>query len=124
MWCFILWKENFHGKASQRKQRTKSTRKSRKVNKNTSVEELCSKLPNEFAKYLNYWRSLNFEDKPWISDLKRLFKKLLQKKGLDPEGKFDWVTKKSKIPQMIEFEEANDDEPDYKKKLKDLLKNK
>ena len=38
--------------------------------KNTPVEELWYKLPKEFAKYLNYWRTLNFEDKPCISDLK------------------------------------------------------
>jgi RNAse (barnase) inhibitor barstar len=77
-------------------------------------------LPKEFVKYLNYCRSLNFEDKPCINDLKRLFKKLLAKKGLEVDGKFDWITKKAKIPQEIEFEEQ-EEEPDYKKKLKDIL---
>ena len=90
--------------------------------KNTPIEELCFKLPKEFAKYLNYWRSLNFEDKPWISDLIRLFKKLTDKKGMEVDGKFDWITKKDKIPLGIENEEGDDEEPDYKKKLKEILK--
>lgn len=81
---------------------------------------MCSKLPKEFVKYLNYCRSLNFEDKPCISDLKKLFKKLLAKKGLEMDNKFDWILKKSKIPQEITFEEDTE-EADYKKKLKALL---
>jgi len=97
-------------------------RRSKTANKNTPIEELCFKLPKEFVKYLNYCRSLNFEDKPCISDLKRLFKKLLVKKGMEVDGKFDWITKKNKIPQGIDFgEPEEEEEPDYKKKLKDIL---
>ena len=100
-----------------------STTRSRNQNKNTPVEELCFKLPKEFVKYLNYWRSLNFEDKPCISDLIRLLKKLSEKKGYDKEGKFDWINKKEKIPSGVEGggEENDDEEPDYKKKLKEIL---
>ena len=92
----------------------------RKRNRDTPIEELCAKLPKEFVKYLNYCRSLNFEDKPCISDLKKLFKKLLVKKGLELDNKFDWILKKSKIPQEITFEEDTE-EADYKKNLKALL---
>lgn len=89
--------------------------------RDTPIEDLCSKLPKEFVKYLNYCRSLNFEDKPCISDLKKLFKKLLNKKGLEVDNKFDWALKKSSIPKEITFEEQDDEDADYKKKLKALL---
>ena len=97
-------------------------KRSRNANKNTPVEELCFKLPKEFTKYFNYWRSLTFEDKPCINDLKRLLKKLLSKKGLEMDGRFDWITKKSKIPQEIDYDDNQEEAPDYKKKLMDILK--
>ena len=75
----------------------------------TPIEEMWSKLPKEFAKYMNYWRSLNFEDKPCISDLKNLFKNLLNKKGLEWNNKFDWLSIKTKIPQEVGSEEENDE---------------
>mmetsp|Transcript_22268 Transcript_22268/g.24765 ORF Transcript_22268/g.24765 Transcript_22268/m.24765 type:complete len:81 (-) Transcript_22268:48-290(-) len=78
-------------------------------------------MPREFVKYLNYCRSLNFEDKPCITDLKRLFKKLLTKKGHEFDNKFDWIIKKSKIPKEITFEEQDDEDQDYKDRLKKLL---
>ena len=96
--------------------------KIRDKKKNTPIEDLCVKLPKEFAKYLNYCRSLNFEDKPCISDLKKLFENLLKKKGLENDSKFDWLTKKNKLPKQIEFAEAEEEkEQDYKDKLKKLL---
>ena len=71
----------------------------------TTVETLWEKHPKEFTKYFNYWRSLLFEDKPCISDLKKLFKNLLGKKVDDPELQFDWMRKK--IPREITFEEED-----------------
>lgn len=88
---------------------------------NTPIEDLCSKLPKEFMKYLNYCRSLNFEDKPCISDLKRLFKNLMKKKNYEYDFKFDWIKKKARIPQEIGYESEEEEEPDYKKKLKELF---
>ncbi len=89
---------------------------------NTPIEDLCAKLPKEFAKYLNYCRSLQFEDKPCISDLKRLFKNLLKKKNLEYDFKFDWIKKKAKIPDGIGYGDSeNDEERNYVDKLKDIL---
>lgn len=66
---------------------------------------------------------MNFEDKPCISDLKRLFKNLLKKKNYEYDFKFDWIKKKSRLPQEVGYAESEEeDEPDYKKKLKDLFK--
>lgn len=89
--------------------------------KNTPIEDLCYKLPKEFSKYMNYCRCLNFEDKPCISDLRKLFKNLLNKKGLELNNKFDWMTKNSKIPKELGYEEQEGEDQDYKEKLKALL---
>lgn len=35
--------------------------------------------------------------------------------------KFEWITKKSKLPKEIGYEEQDEEETDYKKKLKDLF---
>ena len=92
---------------------------------NTPIDDLCSKLPKELAKYLNYCRSLQFEDKPCISDLKRLFKNLLKKKNLDYDFKFDWIKKKAKVPQEIGYPDSEEDEElNYKDRLKEILKKK
>ncbi|XP_058515910.1 casein kinase I-like, partial [Ochotona princeps] len=47
----------------------------------TSVESLCKGYPPEFATYLNYCRSLRFEDRPDYAYLRRLFKDLYIRKG-------------------------------------------
>lgn len=53
--------------------------------------------------------------------MKKLFKNLLNKKGLDDTAKFDWMSGKTKIPQAIGVEEQNEDDQDFKQKLKALL---
>lgn len=40
------------------------------------VEVLCKGLPIEFSTYLNYCRSLKFDDKPDYGFLRRNFKEL------------------------------------------------
>lgn len=89
---------------------------------NTSIEELCKGFPDEFAKYLNYCWSLNFEDKPCISDLWRLFKNLMKKKEYEYDYMFDWVLKKSKLKDVAYQDEES--EEDYKKILKEALEGK
>ena len=91
------------------------------MKKNTPMTELWTKLPKEFLKYMNYCRSLNFDDKPCISDLKNLFKNLLNKKGMENNSKFDWLSINTKIPREIASDEENDEKVDYKEKLKLLF---
>ena len=55
------------------------------------VEQLCYGLPSEFASYLNYCRSLRFEDRPDYSHLRKMFKELLVKEGFEYDYAFDWV---------------------------------
>ena len=57
----------------------------------TSVDQLCKGFPAEFASYLNYCRSLRFEDKPDYAYLRRLFKDLAVRETHDTsDGIFDW----------------------------------
>ena len=43
----------------------------------TPTEVLCRGFPNEFAIYLNYTRSLRFDDKPDYSYLRKIFRDFL-----------------------------------------------
>jgi serine/threonine protein kinase len=55
-----------------------------------SVEDLCIGFPIEFANFLNYCRSIRFEDKPDYAYLKRLFKELAAKQKFQMDFIFDW----------------------------------
>lgn len=46
-----------------------------------------------FAKYLEYCRSLRFDDKPDYAYLRRLFRDLFYKEGLSPDFVYDWTIK-------------------------------
>eukprot|EP01054_Gregarina_sp_Poly1_P000397 Gregarina_sp_Poly_1__396@NODE_1099_length_5100_cov_249_597059_g753_i1_p2_GENE_NODE_1099_length_5100_cov_249_597059_g753_i1NODE_1099_length_5100_cov_249_597059_g753_i1_p2_ORF_typecomplete_len329_score34_54Pkinase/PF00069_25/4_3e37Pkinase_Tyr/PF07714_17/6_3e21Pkinase_fungal/PF17667_1/3e13Kdo/PF06293_14/8_9e08Kinaselike/PF14531_6/2_8e06RIO1/PF01163_22/3_7e06WaaY/PF06176_11/4_4e06APH/PF01636_23/4_8e03APH/PF01636_23/0_008PIP49_C/PF12260_8/0_066PIP49_C/PF12260_8/3_9e03FTA2/PF13095_6/0_061YrbLPhoP_reg/ len=56
----------------------------------TSVESLCRSFPFEFVTYLNYCRSLRFEDRPDYAYLRRLFKDLFFREGYQYDFIFDW----------------------------------
>lgn len=63
----------------------------------TPIEQLCYGLPAEFASYLNYCRSLRFEDRPDYSHLRKMFKELLVKEGYEYDYAFDWVILNDKL---------------------------
>lgn len=56
----------------------------------TPTESLCRSFPNEFAIYLNYCRSLRFDDKPDYSYLRKLFRDLFVREGFQYDYLFDW----------------------------------
>ncbi|GAA5879815.1 hypothetical protein JCM3774_001391 [Rhodotorula dairenensis] len=56
----------------------------------TPTEYLCRGFPNEFAIYLNYCRSLRFDDKPDYSYLRKLFRDLFVREGFQYDYVFDW----------------------------------
>lgn len=89
--------------------------------RDTPIEDLCEGLPNEFVKYFNYCRALNFEDKPCISDLRKLFKMLMKKKDYEYDYKYDWVIKKESKTKEISPPAPVDD---YKDKLRKKLNQK
>ncbi|KAK4077192.1 hypothetical protein Purlil1_12465 [Purpureocillium lilacinum] len=51
-------------------------------------------LPNEFAVYLNYTRSLRFDDKPDYSYLQNIFKDPFEREGFQDDYDFDWTVQK------------------------------
>jgi len=48
-------------------------------------------FPTEFATYLNYCRSLKFEEKPDYIYLRRLFRDLYIREGYKDDNIFDWT---------------------------------
>jgi len=80
----------------------------------TSIESLTKGLPEEFAIYLNYCRSLKFEEKPDIGYLRKLFKDLFYRMGYEYDFVFDWMVKKNNPTAAIkgsgEGEEAKKEE--------------
>jgi len=57
----------------------------------TPVELLCKGFPSEFASYLNYTRSLRFDDKPDYAYLRKLFRDLFVREGFQYDYVFDWT---------------------------------
>lgn len=62
----------------------------------TATEVLCRGFPNEFAIYLNYCRSLRFDDKPDYSYLRKLFRDLFVREGYQYDYIFDWSVQNTK----------------------------
>ena len=57
----------------------------------TSSEELCKNLPSEFTTYMNYCKSLQFEQMPDYQYLRGLFRDLFEKCGYDNDNMYDWI---------------------------------
>jgi casein kinase I family protein HRR25 len=49
----------------------------------TTIEALTRGLHQEFADYLNYCRKLRFEEKPDYSVLRKIFRDLAGKQGIE-----------------------------------------
>jgi serine/threonine protein kinase len=64
----------------------------------TSTEILCRGFPNEFAIFLNYTRSLRFDDKPDYAYLRKLFRDLFVREGFQYDYVFDWTIFKYVLP--------------------------
>eukprot|EP00754_Rhynchopus_humris_P047375 Rhum_TRINITY_DN6963_c0_g2::Rhum_TRINITY_DN6963_c0_g2_i1::g.21370::m.21370/K02218/CSNK1, CKI; casein kinase 1 len=70
----------------------------------TSIAQLCSGFPQEYANYLNYVRSLRFDDKPDYPVLRQRFRDLLAKEGKECDYVFDWTIKR--IQECVYAEES------------------
>ena len=73
----------------------------------TSVDELCQGFPSEFVTYLNYTRSLAFEERPDYSYLRRLFKELFARSGFELDFLYDWVLLKRRRREEEESKSVN-----------------
>ncbi|KAJ3339656.1 serine/threonine protein kinase [Entophlyctis luteolus] len=60
----------------------------------TPADHLCRGFPNEFVAYLNYTRSLRFDDKPDYSYLRKIFRDLFVREGYHYDYVFDWTVVK------------------------------
>ncbi|KAJ3271105.1 serine/threonine protein kinase [Terramyces sp. JEL0728] len=57
----------------------------------TPTEILCKGFPQEFAIYLNYTRTLRFDDKPDYTYLRKLFRDLFVREMFHYDYVFDWT---------------------------------
>lgn len=62
----------------------------------TSIEELCLDLPEEFSLFMHYCRKLKFEERPDYAYLRKLFKDLFYRQGFEYDYIFDWMILKKK----------------------------
>mmetsp|Transcript_15085 Transcript_15085/g.25810 ORF Transcript_15085/g.25810 Transcript_15085/m.25810 type:complete len:373 (+) Transcript_15085:75-1193(+) len=80
----------------------------------TPVEVLCRGFPAEFSTYLNYTRSLRFDDKPDYAYLKKLFRDLFAREGYSYDCVFDWTI--LKYQEGVQAERPLMSSSDVKKK--------
>ena len=57
----------------------------------------------EFSTYLNYCRSLRFEEKPDYSYLRQLIRNLFHRQGFSYDYVFDWNAMKEVITKNLQF---------------------
>ena len=92
------------------------------------IEVQCSGLPLEFSTYLNYCRSLKFDDKPDYLFLRRMFRELLEKTNQRFDYQYDWtliptsrMIDNGKIKIELRGKEKQN-EPNHLNDLMDVLK--
>ena len=56
-----------------------------------NTEDLCESLPQKFAVYSDYIRSLGFDEKPNYSYLRKNFRNLFVREGFDYDHVYDWT---------------------------------
>jgi len=56
-----------------------------------NVEDLCEGLPQQFAVYFDYIRSLDFDKKPKYAYLRRIFRDIFVREGFDYDHVYDWT---------------------------------
>jgi len=57
----------------------------------TPIDILCKGFPSEFATFMNYARSLRFDDKPDYSYLRKILRDLFIREGFKYDAIFDWT---------------------------------
>lgn len=66
------------------------------IKSRTSFEDLCRGLPNEFVKYFDHVRNLQFTEEPKYAMLRKLFRDLFEREGYLYDYEYDWsITPKS-----------------------------
>ena len=74
----------------------------------TSPKELCKGFPEEFEKYIEYTRNMEYIEEPAYENLRQNFLKVLEKEKEEFDYIYDWSTEEEKKLRRKEFlEEAN-----------------
>ncbi|ODN74117.1 hypothetical protein L202_07574 [Cryptococcus amylolentus CBS 6039] len=63
--------------------------------KDTSLDDLCEDLPQEFITYLAYCRSLAYTQQPDYDYCRRLFRQVFEREGFRDDGVCDWMAPQS-----------------------------
>lgn len=56
-----------------------------------SAGDLCGDLPKEFGTYFEHIRSLDFDETPAYTYLRKIFRNLFVREGFDHDHVFDWT---------------------------------
>jgi len=59
-----------------------------------TTSELCKGLPEQFAKYIDYTKSLKFEEEPDYEFCRDLFRQVMKTNGFKSDGLYDWLLKR------------------------------
>ena len=93
----------------------KSTNDIKEKKTNTSLDELCDGLPEEFKEFIKYARDMEFSQKPDYEYLNNILLKAAEKNNIDINTvKYDWTIKDEEIKENEENEKINDDEENNK----------
>lgn len=63
---------------------------------NTTIDDLCIGIPNEFKTYMNYIKELKFDEAPDYNMLYKLFNNLYTSEGYEYDNILDWTKLKNK----------------------------
>lgn len=85
--------------------REEKYKKIAEIKAGTKVEDLCANFPEEFAIYLNYCKSLKFEDQPDYLYVRRLFKDLFQRLAFEYDFNYDWLIAKGSERRSVPIKE-------------------
>jgi serine/threonine protein kinase len=66
-----------------------------------SPEELCENLPQEFEKYIDYTRNLEYLEEPDYAMLRELFNSILRKDHAKFDFIYDWTTAEEKLMRRV-----------------------
>ncbi|CAM0945844.1 unnamed protein product [Alopecurus aequalis] len=73
----------------------------------TPIEVLCKSHPVEFASYFHYCHSLTFDQRPDYGFLRRLFRDLSDREGIQFDHVFDWTLLKCKQTQKVKAQQQD-----------------
>ena len=61
-----------------------------KIKQETTNESLCENLPKQFLCYMNYVKTLEFEEKPDYKNMRKMFEETMNKFNYENDLEFDW----------------------------------